>query len=277
MAGAAFGPLVPIAEKIPKGVRAVVDATRVKDVWNAKTVANIERNAQQIYLDAERSGHPVDKDVAINIAVAKHQNFREEVILNKDLFMDDNVLKQIEPVKGRGSRVKQYAYDKLEEVGDKWNKFTQPITSTLRNMGYPNLARRLNEHDMNLGTNIHQNQEIAQVFSKAYGKLDENQQRLASIHINNGTLNEVKDSFDPAFIESYEGVRKLLNDIFIQKQDAGMDVGFIGNYFPRDFDYDRFAKDNGIVLSSMNKDFAKAINEKIGDGAVSESKILLLV
>jgi len=274
--GAGFGVAVPFVEKSPGAIRATFKATRAGDLWNARTLSQIERNAQQIYLDSVNSGNPIDKDVAVNIAIGKHQKFRAETLRNKDAFMSETVLQQVEQPKGRASGVrkaKQYIAESAETVLDKWNKFTQPTTSTLRNMGYPNIARRLNEHDMNLGTEIHRKQEIAQRFSKAYDKLSESEQKLAAFHINNGTFDQSKHQFSATFGRTFDDVRDMLDVEHGEMLDAGMTVGRIENYFPRQFDYERFAKDNDIVLSSMNKEFAKAINEKLGDDAISPSKM----
>ena len=260
--GATMGAFVPLVEKTPKALRSTI--TKGKDIWDARTITQIERRAQEEFLKSQVNGNPIDKDVAVNIAIAKHQNLKDKVMSNKDVFMSDSVLGQIKnPRSGKTSGPKRYLAEKAEGAVDKWNKFTQPITSTLRNMGYPNLARKLNEHDMNLGTAIHQKQEITQRFSKAFDKLSENEQRLAAISINNGTFERVRGQFSDEFNASYSEVRDLMERHYDEMTEAGMDVGYTENFFPREFDYQRYAKDNGIVISQMNREFADAINSKL--------------
>jgi hypothetical protein len=150
-----------------------------------------------------------------------------------------------------------------QTVKDFGNWLTQPITSALRSMGLPNIARALNEHDMNVGTDIQRKQEIASVFSKEFGKLSESEQIFVARELNNGTYVGVKDKFSQELNDSIDNVRKMLDDEFESMTEVGMKVGKTENYFPREMDYNAFIRSKGVEPAAILKDLAKFVNNKL--------------
>ena len=269
---------MPAAATLGKGaVNAIVKPPMRKlgEIMDMDAIKKVQREAQDIYIGAlTPEGTPkINKEAAVNRAIAGRgeSSFRRSVdeskLPNLDIFMSDaaianrqSTLANLGPV---GEAMK--AASKVpESIGREFNYLTQPIISRIRAMGLPHVARKLDEHDMNLGTAIQHKQEIAERFSKAFGSLDENSQAVVAININNGSFRgDILNQFDDELVDSFAAVRKMLDDEYDEMLSVGMKVGKTENYFPREMDYIRFIEDQGVDSANILSDLAKVVNKRL--------------
>lgn len=265
VASAVLPPIGAAAKAITK-----VPMTKISEVMDANKISKIQKDAQKIYIEAlNEEGTPgLNRQAAVNKAVAKNDpsGKLDDHLPDMDIYMSDAAIATrtaTEAQKGVVGQSIDIAGKGLQNVKDFGNWLTQPITSALRQMGLPNVARTLNEHDMNVGTDIQRKQEIAAVFSREYGKLDSNEQAFVARELDNGTYAAVRDRFSNELNESIDNVRKMLDDEFISMEESGMKVGRTENYFPREMDYDAFIRSKGVEPAAINKDLADFVNNKL--------------
>jgi len=247
-----------------------IPVRKVAEILDRRKITKVEKSAQDIYNNSFVDGEAtISKQLAVNKAIEKHNPSpkAQDKLPDKDVFMSDSVLAQRASEEADNLGIIKKTGEVVSNVGKKtadiWNDLSQPITSTLRNMGYPNIARALNIHAMDLGTDLHIKQGIVEEFSKAYGNLSKNQQRTVAINLNNGTFLSVANQFDDSFRNTVNNVRKALDNEFTEMESMGIKVNKTENYFPREMNYEKFAKDNGLNLADVGQELAKKVNSKL--------------
>jgi len=262
-------PVAAISGVLPLlGAVVKVPISKISEVMEASKIKKIEIDAQRLYAENIKDGVPaLNKQAAVERSIAKHSPTKKLPLSDIDVYMSDAAIASRvskDANKGIVGKTVDSVGKVLKEGKNVLNDLTQPIISNLRAMGLPHIAKQLDEHDLNLGTDISQKMDTQNVFSKEFGQLTESEQALAAINLNNGTFDNVSRRFNDAFNDSVKNVRLLLNKEFEEMESVGMKVGKTPNYFPREFDHKAFIQSKGVDPALINKDLAKFINDKHG-------------
>lgn len=261
-----------IAGVLPIGNAAMRSvAGKVGEVMDSRSIKSVEKRAQQIWQKAvKEDGTPqLTKQAAINRAIAevKPSERAQGAMRSLDEFMSEDVMRfraAEEAAKtGIVHRTKDGIVNGWHGTVKAWDDLTLPLTTRIRNMGLPHLAGKLNEHDMNLSTELSLKQMIREEFSDQFSNLDEARQIIAAQHMANGTFSSVADTMPDGFKKSFTKVREMLDKELIDANNVGIDIPGVENYFPRQMNYIKFAADNGIDTAQTNAAMAKAINAKL--------------
>ena len=281
----AIGTALPFVGAAGKGVARSVrelegvkaHQARVAERKDAKTINDIQLEAQRIYNnEVDDEGIPrIDKQTAVNIALANNEKRLtpkvNEKLSDMNTYMEDSLLtirKQRDDANTLANKARRgwtSVKDAGAKVKDGWNALVKPITSELRDMGYPAIARMLDQHDMNVGTQIDAKIATAENFSNRFGELSETDQIRVGIALANGTYDDIAGEFSGPMDDSIREVQEMLR----KEHDQMVSLGMISedqrkmNYFPREvFDYDAFLEAQGVDPKSMPKVFADHINDK---------------
>lgn len=249
-------------------------ANKVKNVFSNRAVRGIQANANKKYAEAidEDGVARLNKNAAVEQAVAEANLSPEaeaafrETVPNVDDFIQEDLARAMlaeqaltQTVAGQiGEGFGNFA----RGVQDGWNKMTQPLTSRLRNMGLPHIAGKLNRLDMETATELGRKHQVALLLSDQYRRLSPELKTLFKMHANNGTFDTVASQYPDDFRKAFASVRTMLDDELTAAQNAGLDIPGEQNYFPRKFNYEKFAKEMGVKVSKTDEAMAQAINEK---------------
>lgn len=251
---------------------------KVRDVAGVRAVKSIESAANQKFADhIDAEGVPqlnkraaLDQTVAeLNISPEAEAAFRETVPDIEDFINEDvaRVMASQAAADAANPGVIRQAAQGVKDfaggIGEGWNNLTQPITSQLRNMGLKGVAGKLNVHDLETGTILGQKEQLRTSFGSAFLRLTPEQQALAKLKMLNSEFDSVRNQFPDEFTTEFDKVREALDLELVAANDVGIDIPGVDDFFPRKFDYVRFAEDQGFELAQTNEAMARAINEKL--------------
>lgn len=124
--------------------------------------------------------------------------------------------------------------------------------------------------------------ELSQPFLEKYAKLNEKQRALLDIGLFNNDkdfLNEVLDKYN--LTEEYKSIQDVLDNLFKEAKDAGVDLNYIESYFPRkvldsDAYFDYLKRNDDELLSDLDRQIDRVNKKRVKEGKdpLNESQII---
>lgn len=153
-----------------------------------------------------------------------------------------------------------------------FDKFVQPIHSRVKKIN-PEVAGALRKFEFrNLETARVNRNRVKPFLARLKTILPEDQKALKIALFNRENRNavDILSKYGDDAVAEFSEVSKTLNDLFVQANTLGMDVGFLENYFPRMVrDHDKMLKAFGAeALSPFKKGWkeeAKRLGIKVKD------------
>lgn len=155
--------------------------------------------------------------------------------------------------------------EKVGEIGKDIKRLTgaalTPISTRLKNIS-PKLRARLRRFEFNISRQIQEDEKVLVPFLDKYKKMDKNDRVILDYAMKNGDvdlINEMSSKYDMA--QEVESVREMLNNIYKRADEAGMEISYRDNFFPR------HVKDAEGLLNYFQKtemwdDISKGIEQK---------------
>lgn len=124
--------------------------------------------------------------------------------------------------------------------------FITPISTRLMNIS-PTIYRRLIQFEMRSRVQREDLQRAASEFLRNKNeKLSKAQRKEFDLHVFNGDFDKARtllQSADPSLVAGFRGIENLLNGVHAAATRAGIETGFIDNYWPREVrDYAEWRK-----------------------------------
>jgi len=165
------------------------------------------------------------------------------------------------PKDDRGFRKK--AYDILSPYG-------APISERLDRIN-PMFKKALIDYQRNIDFFVRDMNKLIAPFLKKYKNLTMKEQRVLDSALYTGELERINKTLDRYDLrEEYKGVKEAMDTIFKQANDAGMDLSFVENYFPRqvidpgqyyEYLYEKEMQDKPEVIASLDRQYKRKERE----------------
>ncbi len=133
-------------------------------------------------------------------------------------------------------RLKENLHNAGSFISDWYDKFIIPVDTRLAQFS-PELKQKLRNHTAALGLMLGKDYKTAEAFLKATDKMrkasrvDYETLDLALKNRDDYTVKRLADKHN--FREEFEAVRDILEDIYTQALEVGIDIGYLEHYYPR--------------------------------------------
>jgi len=169
--------------------------------------------------------------------------------INNMLGINDDILREAVEAAGKGkiripNKKETEAYFEhlgyvRGDTGFKAGKFVEDllgVTSTRVKDINPSLWHRLRKLDYNQHSRAHEAFTTVEPFLKGLNKLKKNERGVIEIALFNGDFKTVEAVLhnNEKLLDDFKATQELLNILHKEAKDAGLNLGFIENYFPRD-------------------------------------------
>ena len=202
--------------------------------------------------------------------------------------MKDSVLEGQATFRLEGEEIPGWVYDEVKNEKikikrtDKPNWYQMaivPISQRLFRIN-PELRRRIRHFDYKVMSQTEANLKRVMPFINAMKKLDPTERAKLDLALKNGDSEMVDIIFErnKGLKRKYMSVRKVLDETYDRAQEAGFDMGFIDEYFPRMVsDYEGFIKFmyGTYKKGALDKEI-KAKEKEIGRKLTMEERAELL-
>ena len=148
---------------------------------------------------------------------------------------------------------------------DWWKKIAWPISTRLKNIN-PKLKKVLRDYDFAVHTKTKQRFDIVTPFVDGFNALDPAVKDEIDLALKNQDFERVSELLEennPDMVDSFRALTNMLEDIYVEAEEAGIDMGYIENYFPRQL-IDRaglmeyLGRENPDVVTFIEQEIKKA-------------------
>lgn len=230
--------------------RALVGATKkVKDHTKSKSVEKVLLSFEDSVYDliGNKGMRPKDAISVTRSAMGLSQEALEELTTkaNKKLHIptkeEANLYTDAVKLKDEGVvGLKAGAVSKLiEPISNRVKKISVPVWHRLRKLDYLQHAR------------VHDAHSLVDPFLQGMNSLPKEEYKAVSLNLFNGdfkTAEAILSKTNPTLLEAFDKVKKVMTDLHKEAKDAGLEIGFVENYFPR------IVKDSDKYLNYLGKE-----------------------
>lgn len=239
------------------------DAKYIGDLLQA---ANIEQFAYSISSDLLNGKPPLDW------SPEQIKNYNEEL----QLQVDKSEYDKNRDLYGKKEPIKQVFLKKGSDFKKWLDKVITPISHRLEKIS-PELYKRMLRFEHDNKVKAAKDYEGVIDFIKGYNGLTKVDQADLDYSLKNKDLPVVEEIVKRnGFLEAYKKMRKVLEDIYKRAKEAGYDIGYIEDYFPRSIkDLDGLmdhlgVKDKGLIRQIKDKIFE--LEQDKGEPLTNEEK-----
>lgn len=135
--------------------------------------------------------------------------------------------------KERGTGLAEKAKEAVSDLGRMVGAALTPISTRLKNIN-PKLKTRLREFEFRRNQQINADQEAVTPFLEKYAKLSREDRVMLDFAMKNGDVDVINEIANANKMEAeIAAIRDALNGLYKRAEKAGLEIGYIKNYFPR--------------------------------------------
>ena len=163
---------------------------------------------------------------------------------------------------------------KVPKVIDKkanwWTEYIIPLSTRINDIS-PNLHTRMRRFEFDYATRTNNQKAQVKAFVEKFSSLKDIDRQKLDLALKNGDTSTIMDIVNrTGMYAEYLAVQKVLDNIFMEANDAGMDIGYLQGYFPRKVIsvpalLDHLGADNRGIFEQAIKDKSDELGRELDD------------